>query len=60
MYATALDLNMAYDHQAGPKGIQDVYYHLPLGKVLLSETAHGLWDIFQAQIMDLMASLKFV
>ncbi len=34
-------------HQAGPSSIRDVYYHLPLGKVLLSETAHGHWKFGQ-------------
>ncbi len=35
-YATALDLNMGYyTIRLDPKGVRDVYYHLPLGKVLL-------------------------
>ncbi len=62
-YATALDLNMGYYHQIGPNGSKMCTIIFPWGKYSYKRLPMGFGgsaDIFQAQIMDLMASLKFV
>jgi hypothetical protein len=63
-YATALDLNMGYyTIRLDPTASKMCTIIFPWGKYLYKRLPMGFGgsaDIFQAQIMDLMASLKFV
>ncbi len=59
-YTTALDLNMGY---LDPTASEMCIIIFPWGKYSYKRLPMGFGgsaDIFQAQIMDLMASLKFV
>jgi len=63
-YATALDLNMGYyTIRLDPKASEMCTIIFPWGKYSYKRLPMGFGgsaDIFQAQIMDLMAALKFV
>ncbi len=63
-YTTALDLNMGYyTIRLDPKASEMCTIIFPLGKYSYKRLHMGFGgsaDILQAQIMDLMASLKFV
>jgi hypothetical protein len=63
-YATVLDLNMGYyTIRLDPMASKMCTIIFPWGKYLYKRLPMGFGgsaDIFQAQIMDLMASLKFV
>jgi hypothetical protein len=63
-YATALDLNMGYyTIRLDPKASKTCTIICPWGKYSYKRLPMGFGgsaDIFQAQIIDLMASLKFV
>jgi hypothetical protein len=63
-YATAIDLNMGYyTIRLDPNDDRGVYNHISLGKVCNKRLPMGFGgsaNTFQAQIMDLMASLKFL
>jgi hypothetical protein len=63
-YATALDLNMGYyTIRLDPTASEMCTIIFPWGKYSYKRLPMGFGgsaDIFQAQIMDLMASLKFV
>jgi hypothetical protein len=63
-YATALDLNMGYcTIRLDPTASEMCTLIFPWGKYSYKRLPIGFGgsaDIFQAQIMDLMASLKFV
>jgi hypothetical protein len=63
-YATALDLNMGYyTIRLGPTASKMCTIIFPWGKYSYKRLPMGFGgsaNIFQAQIMDLMASLKFV
>ncbi len=63
-YATALDLNMGYyTIRLDPTVSEMCRIIFPWGNYLYKRLSMGFGgsaDIFQAQIMDLMASLKFV
>ncbi len=63
-YATALDLNMGYYNiRLDPMASEMCTLIFPWGKYSYKRLPMGFGgsvDIFQAQIMDLMASLEFV
>ncbi len=64
IYATALDLNMGYyTIRLNPAASEMCTINLPWGKYSYKRLPMGFGgsaDIFQAQMMDLMAFLKFV
>jgi hypothetical protein len=63
-YATALDLNMGYNTiRLDPTASKMYTIIFPWGKYSYKRLPMGFGgsaDIFQAQIMDLMASLEFI
>ncbi len=63
-YATALDLNMGYSTiRLDPKASEMCTIIFPWGKYSYKRLPMGFGgsaDIFQAQMMDLMASIEFV